>query len=362
MKSSVQRLEAVLQLLDTWGWQRTRIADRFSMYAPPGSDSTGFELMVPRDTNAPDFDRSLDNSIEAIASFSGMPFNSVETLLLPSSEVVAVRLQGDSFSGGAAPLPWFERTLDHLKRTISRTASLILTDDPLSQRVPAPAQKFLSECWFLQTARGSFVTRVALPTSGVFSGRQYSLFTRPRERGEVSLTLRHISELVGRRVLAGDDDVFTNESFQSVRSTVSVGILEEFGRLLRGSQAERVDLSFNRVGDVSVIEMPSLTEKRLSRLDDYVSFVRDQFHEAIDLDVSGKVFEVRRARRGGKHSLVGLEAMVDDRPEYVTFRIEQEYLHVMLDHFHSGLPIRVRGRARRLRTQIRIEQNLQYQE
>lgn len=362
MKSSLQRLEALLQLLDGWGWPRIRATERFFIYAPPDGVTDGFELSVPRLTDAPDFDRALDNCIEALAAYSEIPFSAVEASLMPRSEIVAVRLRGDVFAGGAAPLPRFERTLEHLKRTISRAASLIVSDDPLSQRVPAPAQRFLDECWFLQTARGSFVTRVAIPTAGVFSGKQLSLFTVPKEKQEVAATLRHVSDLVGNRVLGGDESVFSVEDFESVRDRVSVGILEEFGRLLRGAQADRIDLSFRRGDDESIVSVPNLTEKRLVRLDEYVTFVRDQFHLSFDLDVSGKVFEVRRARRGGKHSLVGLEATVDDRHEYVTFRIEQEHLHVMLDRFHSGLPIRVRGRARRLRTQIRIEQEFQYSE
>jgi hypothetical protein len=362
MSSSLRRLESILQLLESWGWQRTRLATRFYIYAPPGSDASGFELLVPRNTSAIDFERALDNCIDAIASYSGLPFNSVETLLLPSAEVIAVRLQGEGFSGGAAPLPWFERTLEHLKRTITRTASLILTDDPLLQVVPTLAQKFLSECWFLQTARGSFVTRVALPTAGFFASKQYSLFVQPREKREVSDTLRTVSALLGNQVLAGHDEVFTESNFQSIRSTLSVGILQEFSKLLRGSQADRVDLSFNRSGDESVIQMPALTDERLLLLDKYVSFVRDQFHEPLVIDASGRVFEVRRARRGGKNSLVGLEAVIAEKPEYITFRIEQEHLHVMLDHFHSGLPIRVRGTARRLRTQIRIEENFQFED
>lgn len=362
MKSSLQRLESVLQLLDGWNWARARVTDRFFVYLPPQQAATGFELPVPRLTGAHDFDRALDNCIAALAEYTGVPFNSVEASLMPSAEIVSVRLQGDVFAGGAVPLPQFERTLEHLKRTISRAASLIVTDDPLSQRIPAPAQRFLSDCWFLQTARGSFITRVAIPTAGTFSGKQLSLFALPKEKQEVSATLRHVSDLVGNRVLGGDEHVFSQEGFEAVRSTVSVGILEEFGRLLRGANAERIDLSFRRGSDESVVSFAQLNEKRLLRLDDYVAFVRDQFHLAFDLDVSGKVFEVRRARRGGKHSLVGLEAVIDDRHEYVTFRIEQEHLHVMLERFHSGIPIRVRGRARRLRTQIRIEQEFQYSE
>lgn len=362
MKTGLGRLEAVLQLLEQWSWERVRQNPRFFVYSPPASKESQFELFVPRDTGAADFDRSLDNCVDAIASYSRLPFASVETKLLRNAEVIALRLQGDSFSGGAAPFPKFERMLEHLKRTISRAASLIVTDDPLSLRVPPVAANFLNECWFLQTARGSFVTRVALPTLGTFDQKQQDLFRAPREKIDVSTTLRRITKLVGERVLTGDKDLYSDSDFADVRPSLSVGVLEEFSRLLRGSDADRIDLTFNRAGEEATVQMPNLTEDRLTLLDAYVSFVRDQFHQPLHLDVEGKVFEVRRARRGGKQSLVGLEAIVNGRLEHVSFRVAQEILHIMLDHFHSGAAIRVRGSARRLRTQIRIESGFEYQE
>ncbi|HEX6807947.1 MAG TPA: hypothetical protein VF118_08180 [Gemmatimonadaceae bacterium] len=331
------------------------------MFAPPARDAAeGFELLVPRDTNAPDFDRALDNCIDAIASFYDTPFNSVEALLLPSSEIVSVRLQGEGFTGGAAPFPQFERMLEHLKRTISRAASLVLTDDPLSDKMPLAARSFVNECWFLQTARGSFVTRVAMPTAGSFGGIQYSLFKHPRTKDAVASTLRGVSTLVGERVLAGDEGLFSEAGFESVRATVSVGVLEEFGRLLRGSGAEHIELSFNRAGDENTIDLPNLSDSRLARLDEFVVFVRERLHTVTDLDAVGTVFEVRRTRRKSGKSFVGMSATVDGRPEYVTFYVDSATLPVMLEHIRTRAPLRVRGRARRLRTQIRIEHDFQY--
>src|SRR5689334_2218121 len=196
LRSALQQLEAVLQLLDNRDWRRTRETSRFYLYSPPDSEQgSRFELLVPRNTAAADFDRAIANCIDAIASFYNAPFTSIEALLLPASEVVSVRLKGEGFSVGAAPFPQFERTLEHLKRTISRAASLVITDDPIAQRIPGAARGFVDECWFLQTARGSFVTRVALPTAGVFSGGQFSLFAQPRAKAEVATTLRNITEI-----------------------------------------------------------------------------------------------------------------------------------------------------------------------
>ena len=362
MRTATQQLEAVLQLLEMRGWTRRKESRKFYLYGPPGNERhAAFELLVPRLPSATDFDKAITNCIDAIASFYGLPFASVEALLLPASEVMSVRLQGEGFVGGAAPFPRFERTLEHLKRTISRAAAFIVTDDPLAQRVPIPARNFVEDCWFLQTARGSFVTRVALPTTGSFSALQYSLWGRAPQKAEVVASIRKVADLVGRRVLAGDDEVFTDKAIEDVRSTASVALLEEFGKLLRSPEAERIDLTFSRGTEETAVEVPDLSDARLRRLDEYVGFIREKLHASVDIDVVGRVFEVRRSRRGS-HSFIGLEATLDERPEYITFKIEQGSLHVMLEHLRSRAPLRVRGRARRLRTQIRIEQDFQFEE
>jgi hypothetical protein len=361
VRTALQQLEAVLQLLDARGWRRVREARRFWLYASPGDvGPKNFQLAVPRNTDAPDFSKAVANCIDAIASFYEAPFSSIEALLLPQSEVVSMRLQGEGFVGGAAPFSQFERTIEHLKRTISRAASFVLTDDPLAQRIPLPARHFVDECWFLQTARGSFVARVALPTGGGFGGIQYGLFGRLPAKADVASTLRGVSEFVGQRVLTGDD-VFTAEGVDEVRRSASVALLEEFGKLLRGPQAESIDLAFARHGEEAVVRIPELSEARLARLDAFVAFVRERLHAVFDLDVTGRVFEVRRSRRSSQ-SFVGLETAIDGHPEYVTFKIEPASLPVILEHFRSRVPIRVRGKARRLRTQIRIESDFQYVE
>ncbi len=361
MRTSLQHLETLLQLLDTWGWRRVRQTDRYFLYNPPSTEvDSSFELAVPRLVEALDFERAITNCVEAVASFYRTPFTSIEALLLPSSEILSVRLQGESFAGGAAPFPQFERMLDHLKRTISRAASFVLTDDPLAQLVPVPARNFVNDCWFLQTARGSFVTRVALPAVGSFDIPQYSMFARTPTKSQVGDTIREVTSLVGERVLSGDDELFTADGFDAVRGSVSIGLLEEVGRLLRGSHAESVELTFNRAGDESVVPLPHLSDERLTRLDQFVVFVRERLHAVIPLEVTGRIFEVRRSRRGSGQSYVGLEGELDGRMEYVTFKVEAGSLPIVLEHFRSRQPLTVRGRARRMRTQIRIEDGLQF--
>jgi hypothetical protein len=355
-------LERVLQFLAERQWTRIDQTDRFFIYVPPRQDDgSGFRLFVPRDPNAIDFARSIENCIGAIASFYDAPLNSIEALLLPAAEVISVGLSGEGFGGGAAPFPQFERVIEHLKRAIAGTATFVLTDDPIAQSTPMAARDFLDDCWFLQTARGSFVTRVALPTSGDLRYR-YSLFSKPQSRELVGSTLRRITALVGERVLRRDPAVFSVDGYGSIRDAVSVNVLEQISGLLKHSEADEVDLSFNRRGNEQRIAITDITHRRLQLLDEFIEFARVQSRATFDIDVEGQVVEVKRGRRDNRSSFVGLMALVENRVQTVSFKVEPGALPVFLDHFRSGLPIRVRGRARQLRTQIRIESGFQYQE
>jgi len=319
----------------------------------------GFELVVPRDPLASDFERSLESTLDAVASFYGMPFSSLEALMLPASEVVSLRLEGEQYHGGAAPFSQFERMLEHFKRTITRTAAFVLTDDPAAQATPKAARRYLDDCWFMQTARGSFISRVALPIAGTF-GPELSLFTRPIKREAVADTIQQVSLLVGSRVLERDETLFTEDGFGAVRSIASVGVLEEVSRLLRGTEARRVSFEFNRKGTQRDVVLPPLTAARLQNLDHFINYVREQVRATFTLSVSGRVFEVRRSRRTSSSSIVGVLADVDNRQQLVTFKVGARDLGVFLDRFASRAPITVQGRARRLRTQIRIEADLSY--
>jgi hypothetical protein len=360
MTSSLQQLQRVLEFLDAHDWKRSRETSRFLVYQPPTGTPTaeGYELLVPRDPAGPEFARSIDNTVDAVASYYQMPFSSVEALLLPSSEVLSLKLEGEGFQGGAAPFPKFERMLEHLKRTITRTAAFVLTDDPVTQTTPNAARDFLNECWFMQTGRGSFVTRVALPVSGNFGA--LSLFRQPVHKEAIATTIRNVSALIGERVLNDDESLFTDQGLRDIQDVVSVGVLEEVAKLLRGAGARGVTFSFNRQGDERSIPFPPLTEDRLHNLDRFIAHVRLRLQATFSLQAQGRVFEVRRSRRRSSSSFVGILADVEGRQQLVTFRVERDELPVFLDLFRSGAGIRVEGRARRLRTQIRIEGDLAY--
>jgi hypothetical protein len=360
MTSRLQQLERVLQLLDSRGWSQREVRKLFYAYSPP-DDRDGYRLFVPRDPAAKDFDKAIEVCVEALASFYDVPFSSIEALLLTSNEVVALRLRGDAFEGGVAPFPQFERMLEHLKRAITGAAAFLLTDDPIVQQPPNSARKFLDDCWFLQTARGSFVARVALPTSGDI-GNELSLWTKRRPRELVGQTLHHMARLVGDRVLADDQTLFSEDGFKALRENLSVNVLEEFSRMLRGAAAERIDISFNRQGAEDIIKLPLLTHDRLHLLDTFIAFAREQLHATVDVDwVEGRVFKINKGRRGGRGNLVGLWAVVEGKSQEITSRVDSSVLPDFFKSLHTNSPIRIRGRARRLRTQLRIESDLQYE-
>ena len=364
MTTPLRTLQSVQDFLATRDWRHLRDTARFSVFAPPEfeKETGSYELLVPRNPAAGDFARALEGTIDAIASFYQMPFSSVEALLIPSSEVVSVKLEGEGFQGGAAPFPRFERMLEHLKRTITRTAAFVLTDDPLATATPRAAYGFLNECWFLQTARGSFVARVALPVDGSFS-TEPSLFAEPVQpipREAVADTLRSLSVLVAERVLGEDESLFSEEGLQGVRQLASVAVLEEIARLLRGTEAKSVTFRFTRGSEERATVLPSLSDERLYHLDRFIAYLRDKLHATFDLTVQGRVFEIRRSRRRSSSSFVGILAEVEGRQQLVTFKVGPSDLPVFLEHFRSRRPVVVSGRARRLRTQIRIETNLSY--
>jgi hypothetical protein len=361
MTSGHQKLQAFLDSLHSRGWHCTRETTRFFVYGPPPSESprSSYELLVPRDPAAMDFSRALDNCIAAFASFLELSISNLDEALLPSSEIISLGFDGDGYRAGAAPFPQFERMVEHLKRGITRAAAFVITDDPITQATPTAARTYLDDCWFMQTMRGSFVARVALPATGDFR-QPLSLFSRPIERSAVPLAIRGVADLVGNRVLKNDQSLFTDEGFESVRPLVSVGVLEEFAKLLRGSSASRVHLKFSRPEDRAEILLPNLGEEQHDHLDFFIEHVRQRLLATFDLEAVGRVIEVRRRGRRSSRSMVGVSALVEGRTQYITFGVEPELLPSFLEYFRTGELLEIRGRARRLRTQLRIEANLSY--
>lgn len=99
-------LRHVIELLNSKGWTRARETTRFFVYVPPETDSHagGYQLFIPRDPTGEDFARSIESSIQAIASYDDVPMSIVMALLMPrlplwKSAIRAVSWQAITGSG-----------------------------------------------------------------------------------------------------------------------------------------------------------------------------------------------------------------------------------------------------------------------
>ena len=366
--SSLHQFTQFLGALERHGWSQERETSRFLVFTPPEAEARvaedgPFRLFVPRDPAAPGFERALDVSMEALASFYGRAYTSVHSFLIPEAEVIAFRLKGDSFGAGAAPLLQLDALVEHLKRAIRQAAAFVLTGDPLGQTSASHATTYLEDCWFLPTLRGSFIARVALPTGGEFGvSKKPTFWEKAAPRSAVTDAIRIASKVIGERVLADDGSILTEEGYEEVRSTLSIGVLEEMTQIFKTTKDASVDLSFRSRLERQDVNVPSLTRERLGRLEYFVKFARAQTGATFPLDVEGQVVEARRTGRDRSGNLVGLHAMVEGKQELVSFRVPPGSLHPFLSAFENRRPIRVRGEARRLRSQVRIESGFEFVE
>lgn len=358
MSSALSKLVRLLEVLDERGWTRLDPTQRHYRYQSPAAGD--FVLYVPRDPATPSFERALDYTLASLAEHLQLPVSGIEGLLAGSSSVLSLRLSGGPYDSGAAPLSAFERVLDHLKLAISRTVTFLVTDDPVAKVKPAAVNEFLERSWFLQTQRGSFVTRVALPTSGDLKASP-TFWQKSIENKRVGIALATGVEVLTGRVIAGDESVFTEPGFSGIESSLSLGMAEEITRLFKASGAGAVDLAYGQ-GETAAQRMSAeLGPASIERLEEFVHYASLRWKTKYHIDVVGRVLELRGSRRKGKGGYVGILAEdVNQKPSLFTFRAKQSDYDLLSATIAKKQSVQLRGLARNMRTQVRVEDELEF--
>src|SRR5690606_13630200 len=111
-----------------------------------------------------DFKGYYNNLLEIFHDFYNLSKLDFDTLLETPDSILRVRIHDDATAEGKINFVRFEGFIERLKAIITDTASFVIDKNLTSTRIPAEAYKYLNKCHFLQTEKGSYVTKIQLPT------------------------------------------------------------------------------------------------------------------------------------------------------------------------------------------------------
>lgn len=348
-------VEHLHRFLEARGWVPREAGGAFFKFTPPAELAlpTGYELTLPRNTDAPDAPDFVARLIGTVASIYELTPQQVEPVLATTDTVFSLQIEDASTRTGSIEFARFETMLKKLRKMLLDSAAFVLVEDPILGRLPAQASLYLSQCRFLQTARGSFVANVQLPSQTVI--REATLANNePLRASAVSDRIVSVLDVVVSSVLTKRQEIFSEEFVTNHLDVLNVNVLQDIDAIF--DEAANASLRLSFVGMETTRELNSglLTADRRQSLAKYVEFVREQVAGILEIDMTGQIVELRSRNPQSNRNYVVVAGIVEHRPAFVALTLSND-LYALANQAHiNSLKVHVKGAGRKMKTQIKV--------
>lgn len=329
----------------------------FRRFRPHESEGlpTDYQLVLPRDPDASGAHELMLRSVTLLAEMYGLDAEDLALALADDATVFATRVMDDLAHEGRLPLDRFESMIDRQRKVCLAAASAAVTDDPLDEEDKPDALEFVSRCSFLQTRRGSFETRIALPNTYTFG---VTLEQQEGVLGGVAVDKIHGAlSLICNEVMGRRDDIYRRDFIESYGDVLYIPLIRNIGLMLKEAEFKGYQFRFVSTNAERKVEPPPVTKEDVAHVTDYVAFIREALSTDISVDVIGTVTELRSKdiKSSNNHVRVRGYNQEDRREMDLALSLGRaSYLEAWRAH-GEGRTVNVVGRARRLKSYYKVD-------
>lgn len=346
---SVSRLR---EFLLARGWQRMQTSSRYERFRAPRDLIEDYYLTLPYDSSGEKSNAFVVRVLGNLAELYDTSLDQLVTLFERPQQVFSVQICGSGNTAGSIPLLQFESVIDRLKKSLFDVASFVVTGEQSPKITPYEATMYMEQCRFLQTEVGSFVAKLSMPSDMPL--RQISL------GGQEELTTNDINDrfegllkLITTRVFKGDRDIYSDAFLSDSMDLLCVSALDNLRDLFLKSGADEINFRFLGADRTSVYESGILTDQKFEGLHSFVKYLREHLVDNIPLNISGKVVELRSFNPRSQRNYVKVSTSDFGGAMVAVVLNNNQYAQASSAHL-SGKSVRVVGRARKMKTQIKV--------
>lgn len=350
--SSIVKLFRLRQFLISRNWTQISTTSNYQKFTAPQDLVGDYTLTIPSESSK-DSDISIPRVLNNLAVLYEISNDELVSMIEEEQRILSVQMIGNDNEAGTIPLVQFEAVIDRLKRTLLDVASFVVSGEQNNKEVPMEALTYIEQCKFLQTEVGSFVAKIGIPSGTQL--KQGSLFSQDDSiaSDDVNTRLESIFELVTEKIFKGDKGIYENKYMEESMDLLCVNALENIYGLYEKSGADQINIRILGSERTSTYESGELTDEKFENFDGYVKYIREHLVENLSLNVVGRIVELRSRNPSSKRNYVKIDTAEYGGASVAIILDEEQYSLASSAHLR-GRNVRVVGRARKMKTQIKI--------
>jgi hypothetical protein len=348
--------DRIIQFLEAKGWLLTGQAGFFFIYRPP--EDLGlpddFVLHIPTTDQIGGFKRYYNNLLNVFSDFYNMKEEDLDNLIGQSETILRVRIHDDETLQGRINFVRFEGFIERLKAIITDTASFVIDKDLNSIRVPVEAQRYLNKCHFLQTEKGSYVTKIQLPKKETI--RDATLFAPPILAEEINEKLLEVLDYVNTQIFQGDVGQVSDDYIIENSDKLNIKLLRDIEAFYDKSEIKNIDFSLQTVNETKTVTSENISKAQINRLNIFIETVASRSFEEKVVTVRGKIDLLKSRDPDGGRNSITMQGTLEDLPVVARANLTSEIYKEAIEAHKVKEYVEIRGLAKVSRTRVQFKE------
>lgn len=349
----------IAEFLTSQGWVQGREKAGLRYYDAPASMGVtgGFAVALPTDPLRPGIDNLIVSALDTLGSLydrnlSGLYEQVAATNDLTSPTTLSVRFLDDQTAQGVMPLPSIAAFVTGIEKTIYEAVKFKIGDT--SKSTVEKASRFLRDCAFLQTARGSFVASIELPAVMLRQPQLFPDSPPALASSQVCTSLFSAIKFLNEHILQSTVDYETHDLIANALELFNPELLDALSTVLIGPEVAEIEFAMRTGDQRRATSTGQLTPEITGRLREYVKFIREHLHGIDLIDVQGPIVELRSRDPHGNRNHIGIATTLQGDRTFVTATLNNEQYDVAVVAHRAKGVVRLKGKGMQLKTQLRV--------
>ncbi len=336
------KLENIKSFLINRNWRQDgsfgQNFDRF--YSPQELNlSSNFYLEIPKIGGKSGFQRYAQGIAEILSEIylESMTVEDIRHIFSHNESVFSLGIADFDTVNGTIRLDRYRQSIDCLFKVIKNAVIFVATGQPIFGNAKIEVAGYINACRILQTAKGSYVTKLELPF------KQLNLFSE----GSVPDKLIEVIEFVNINVVNTPLNSIDSNYVLANKEYINIELLTSIKNLFKSAEIRDADFTLLTQKSFKKISSRRINEK-LNHLEKFIKIVKDILLEEIPLEIIGTIFRLnsKDTQRGGT---IWVETEIAEEKEIVEVILNSDMYLEAVEAHKTENRVRIKGLAKQRR-------------
>jgi len=342
------KVKNIRSFLEHRGWKLVRNGSSIVEYKPPKGlgISEGYLFQVPVNEHKKGFDDFVKRLINILVNIYEDEFTEDDLMIIFSSDnsILSFRISDNDTQHGSIKLSRVRTNIDGIYKVLQQIVTFISTGKPIFGSAKKEVGSYLDSCRYLQTQKGSFITKFELPLIPV----------NILEPSIVADKLFYILDFIVEEAINKDILEIDNNYIEEHKDCINVELFIAIHNVFKMVKFSNASLALLNQTQTKKFDMQQIN-KKINHFGEFTKRVKDLLLEDVPLEAIGFVYNLHSndPKASGE---VSIQAEIANEKHIIKVFLKDENYGLAIEAHKLGRNVRIKGIAKQAKENYYIKE------